>query len=96
MLQQITIQSRTDNPLKSLVEIAIRNQLKSLRYGITRTQEQLAVFEAQFGMSTAEMERRLKSGEMEETLDTIDWCMELKALRLLEEQYTTLSEAHID
>jgi len=96
MLQQVTIRSRTDSPLRSLVEIAIRNQLKSLRYSITRTQEQLAAFEAQFGMSTAEMERRLKSGELTETLDTIDWCMELEALRLLEEQYTTLSEARID
>jgi hypothetical protein len=96
MLQQITIQSHADNPLKSVVEIAIRNQLKSLRYGIARTREQLAAFETRFGMTTAEMERRLKSGELAETLATIDWCMELEALRLLEEQYTTLSEARID
>ena len=58
---------------------------KSLKHGLARSREQLAWFEARFGMSTAEMERRLKSGEMEETLDTIDWCMELEALRLLRE-----------
>jgi hypothetical protein len=47
-------------------------------------------------MTTAEMESRLKSGELQETLDTIDWCMELEALRLLEEQYNSLHEASID
>jgi hypothetical protein len=96
MLQQITIRGYTSNPLKSVVELAIRNQLKSLRHGIKRTREQLATFEARFDMSTAEMERRLQSGELTETLSTIDWCMELEALRLLEDQYRALSEARID
>jgi hypothetical protein len=96
MLQRVTIQSQTGKAIKPLVEVAIRNQLKSLKHGMARTREQLASFEARFGMSTAEMERRLKSGEMEETLDTIDWCMELETLRLLEEQYNALSDASID
>lgn len=95
MLQQITIQSRTSRPLKPLVEVAIRKQLTSLRHGIARTRQQLAAFES-FGMGTAEMEQRLQTGELSETLTTIDWCMELTALRLLEEQYTALNEARID
>jgi hypothetical protein len=97
MINQVIIQSQTGNAsIKPLVEIAVRNQLKSLKHGIERTKEQLAVFEQRFSMSTAEMERRLKDGSIDETLDTIDWCMELEALRLLEEQYKTLSEAKID
>lgn len=96
MLQHITIQSRTSRPLKPLVELAIRKQLTSLRHGIARTRQQLAAFENRFGMSTAEMEQRLQTGELSETLATIDWCMELAALRLLEEQYTALNEARID
>jgi hypothetical protein len=96
MLQQITIRGRASNPLKPVVELAIRNQLKSLRFGINRTKEHLAAFEARFDMSTAEMERRLQTGELTETLATIDWCMELEALRLLEDQYRALSEARID
>jgi hypothetical protein len=67
-----------------------------LKHGIARTREQLASFEKRFGMSTVEMERRMKSGAMEETLDTIDWLMELEALRLLEEQYNALWDASID
>ncbi len=96
MLQQVTIHSQAQETIKPLVEVAIRNQVKALKHGIQRTKEQLAAFETRFGMSTAEMERQLKSGKMEETLDTIDWCMELAALRLLEEQYNALREASID
>ena len=79
-----------------MIEIALQNQLKSLKHGIERTKQQLAAFESRFGITTEDMEKRLKSGEMEETLDTIDWCMELEALRLLEEQYNTLREARVD
>lgn len=96
MLQQITIRTEAKESIKPLVEVAIRNQLKSLQHGILRTKERLTEFEARFGMTTAEMESRLKSGELQETLDTIDWCMELEALRLLEEQYNSLHEASID
>jgi hypothetical protein len=56
----------------------------------------LTTYETRFGMTTADMESRLKTGQMEETLDTIDWCMELEALRLLEEQYNTLLGARVD
>ena len=96
MLNQVTIQSQTRKSIKPLIEIALQNQLKSLKHGIERTKQQLAAFESRFGITTEDMEKRLKSGEMEETLDTIDWCMELEALRLLEEQYNTLREARVD
>ena len=96
MLNQVTIQSQTRKSIKPLIEIALQNQLKSLKHGIERTRQQLAAFESRFGITTEDMEKRLKSGEMEETLDTIDWCMELEALRLLEEQYNTLREARVD
>ncbi len=73
--------------------LAARKDWQTLQEnGIKRTREHLATFEAQFDMSAAEMERRLQSGELTETLTTIDWCMELEALRLLEDQYRALSE----
>ncbi len=64
------------------------DQLKSLKQGLERTKQQLAAFESRFGMTTADMKSRLGSGQMEETLETIDWCLEFEALHLLEEQYS--------
>ncbi|MBI5932464.1 MAG: hypothetical protein HY867_02055 [Chloroflexi bacterium] len=96
MLQELTIRAESIDTLKPLLEVAIRNQLKSLQHGINRTKEELAKFEARFGMTSDELERRLKSGELKETMDTIDWWMEITALRLLEGQHKSLSEASLD
>ena len=96
MLQEIVIKSNADEPIKPLVESAIRNQLKSLQHGIKRTKERIAGFEKKAGMPSADFEKKLSDGNIEETLETIDWNMELAALRLLEGQYQSLSEAKID
>ena len=96
MLQHVTVTSNGPVSLKPLIETAIRSQLKSLQHGIKRTMERLAAFEQRFGTSSEEFERRFKAGEVIETIDTIDWCMEIEALRLLEEQYSSLSEAQLD
>ena len=96
MLQEIVIKSNAEESIKPLVESAIRNQLKSLQHGIKRTKERIADFEKKTGMASADFEKKLSDGDIEETLETIDWNMELVALRLLEGQYQSLSEAKID
>ena len=96
MVNQVTIQSRAKKPIKPSVEIALQNQLKNLSHGIRRTKQKLTDFEARFGMTTREFENKLQSGEIEETLDTIDWHMEIEALPILEEEYNALRDAHVD
>ena len=96
MLQQVTVTSNSNTSLKPLLESAIRSELKALAHGINRTRERLAAFEKQFGMSSDEFERRFKAGEVDETLDFIDWRMEIEALRLLESQRSALHEARLD
>ncbi|NOH03877.1 MAG: hypothetical protein HND47_18880 [Chloroflexi bacterium] len=96
MLQEIVIKANAEESIKPLVEAAIRNQLKTLQHGITRTKERIAEFEKRAGVSSQEFVESLKAGTIEETLETIDWNMELAALKLLEGQYHSLSEARID
>lgn len=96
MLQEIVIKANAEESIKPLVETAIRNQLKALQHGINRTRERIAAFEDKMKMSSAEFEKKLAEGSIEETLETIDWNMELTALRLLERQYRSLHEAKID
>ncbi|NCP15902.1 hypothetical protein GW866_02515 [bacterium] len=96
MLQEIVIKTKADESLKPLLEVAIRSQLKVLQHGILRTKERLAEFEKRAGMSSTEFEKKLQAQEISETIETIDWNMELAALRLLEGQYQSLREAEID
>jgi len=96
MLQEIVIKTNASEALKPLVEAAIRNQIKVLRHGVQRTKERIAEFEKRAGMSSVEFEQKLQMDEIAETIETIDWNMELAALRLLESQCQSLSEAEID
>jgi len=96
MFQEIVIKSNAQESIKPLVESAIRSQLKSLQHGIKRTKERIAEFEKRAEMTSADFEKKLSDGSIEETLESIDWNMELAALRLLEMQYQSLSEAKID
>lgn len=89
---------RTESPtiLKPILRSAIHNEARQLAHGIKRTQARLTTFEGRFGMKSAEFERRFEAGEFDETLDYIDWLMEIQALRLLSEQYQAVRNARLD
>jgi hypothetical protein len=95
MLQQITIQTPNAKRLKPLLHSVIENAVDDVEHGIELTRAKLEAFEKQYGMDTAEFERRFKPGDLEETLDFIEWQGEIKTLRLLEEKRNVLKEAKI-
>jgi hypothetical protein len=95
MLQQITIQTSNAKRLKPLIRSVIENTVYDVEHGIQKTRAKLEAFEKQFAMSTAEFERRFKPGDLEETLDFIEWQGEIETLRLLEEKLNALKEAVI-
>ena len=96
MLQPLTIMTDTPERAKPLVKVAIQNELKTLLHGIKRTREQLAGFEKRFGMTSEEFARRFDGVDLKETLDFLDWWMEIQALQMLEEDYRVLTEARLD
>ncbi|NKQ36864.1 MAG: hypothetical protein HF973_14795 [Chloroflexi bacterium] len=96
MLQQLTITTTNKKTLKPLLESAIANEKQMLLLGLSRTEKQLAEFEREFGMSSAEFEERLNAGELEETEAFTDWRMELGMLKLLKNQYQSLQNAQLD
>lgn len=96
MIQQVTVTAESPVSIKPLIEGAIRAELKLLQHGIHRTRERLTAFERQFAMSTEDFERRFKAREIQETLEYLDWWMEVEALHLLEEKFRTLQGARLD
>ena len=94
MLQQITIQTTDAERLKPLIQSAIRNQLEDVEHGIQLTNQRLAEFEKKYNMSTTEFERRFHPGDLEETLDFIEWEGEIETLHLLEEKKSVIQSAH--
>jgi hypothetical protein len=95
MLQQVTIQTNDAKKLKPLIKSAIQNQLDDIEYGIQLTRARLEAIEKQYGMSTEEFLRRFKPGDLEETLDFLDWQGETKMLALLEEKKAAYKDAQV-
>ena len=96
MLQEIIIRTENANALKPLVRAALEREAKLLEHSVQRTRTELDVFEKRYTMTTEEFERKFKSREIEETLDFLDWWMEVEALRHLENQLQSMREAQLD
>ncbi len=95
MLEQVMVMTESPAILKPLLKAAIQNETRQLAHGIKRTKERLFAFEKQFGMSSDDFRRRFEAGEINETLDIIEWWGEIEMLRLLREEQSTLCGARI-
>lgn len=95
MLQQVTVHTRDAKRLKPLLKSAIKSQLDELEHGIQLTRTRLEAFEKQYGMSTAEFLRRFYPGDLEETLDFLDWQGETRMLALLEDKRDAFKGAQV-
>lgn len=95
-IQQVTITTTLAERAKPRLRAAIQNQVKLLEHGIDRTRARLTAFEKQFTMPSAEFLRRYQTGGIAETVETIEWRMEIEARHLLQDEYQILSEARID
>ena len=90
MAQQVTVTTDAQVALKPLLESALRSELSMLELSLQRTAQRLQAFEAQYGLTSDEFERRFDAGEIEESLDFIEWAGEIKTSRLLDAQRQAL------
>jgi hypothetical protein len=95
MTQQVTITTETPIPLKPLIEAALRSELRLLELSLERTAQRLKTFEQQQGLTSEEFERRFNAGEVQESLDFIEWAGEIKTYRLLTAQRQALQGAQL-
>jgi hypothetical protein len=95
MLQQVNVTSTGPAAIKPLLEAAIRSQMRTVEHGIQRTRERLAEFEQRFQMTSVAFDRSFQEGQLEETLEFIEWSGEIKTLQLLEAQLQSLQSATV-
>ena len=96
MLQHLTVHTSDAKRLKPLLKTALEREAKLLEHSIERTRQALVPFETRYGLTSDEFERKFKAREIEETLDYLDWWMEIEALRHREAQRASLREAKLD
>lgn len=91
-MEELTLISSCQRPLRPLIEAALQNELRLLQVNIKRTEQNLNKFEARFGLSTSEFIQRFENDELPETLDYVEWIGEYRLLIRLLEKTETLRE----
>jgi hypothetical protein len=91
-MEELTLISSYQRPLRPLVEAALQNELRLLQVNIKRTEQNLNKFEARFGLSTSEFIQRFENDELPETLDYVEWVGEYRLLTRLHEKTEALRE----
>jgi hypothetical protein len=95
MSQNVIVTTDASVALKPLLESAIRSELRLLDLGLGRTSQRLRAFEDQYGLTSEEFERRFATGELDESLDYIEWAGEIKTYHLLKAQQEALQKAQL-
>lgn len=95
MSQQVVVTTDVPVELKPLLTSAIQAELRLLELGLARTSQRLSAFEEQYGLTSELFERRFEAGEIEESLDGVEWAGEIKTWRLLKTQQQALQRAQL-
>ena len=95
MSQQVVVTTDAPVALKPLLASAIQSELRLLDLGLARTTERLRAFETQYGFTSEEFTRRFEAGEVDESLDFIEWAGEIQTARLLQGQRQALQSVQL-
>jgi phage shock protein A len=89
-MNELTLISTQERPLRPLVEAALDNELRLLEAGVCRTEQRLQEFEQGHHITTAELISRYENDELPETLEFAEWVGEYRLLVRLREKVDAL------
>ena len=92
---KVMIEPKDAQNVKSLVRVAVENELKILKAGVARTYRKLKALEKTYGMSSKEFYDKFKKGEVGDDLEYIRWAGEYETLQHLERDYSDLSGTEV-
>ena len=91
----IIINSGDTEELKTLVKGALENEAKLITIGLKKTRKNLRNYEDKFKMDSETFYKRYSLGEMDDSMEYIEWAGEIETLKKLERNFKDLSEAEV-
>lgn len=92
---RVTIEPQAAKNVKALIQAAMENQLRILRFGIAKTKVKLHELENRFGMDSEDFYRQFNQGKLGDDLDYIRWAGEYETLEQLAHDYNDLMETQL-
>jgi hypothetical protein len=94
-MSQLVIKSKNSKKLKILVNGAIENQLKLIRFGISKTEKLIKDFEAKFKLSSDQFIKLYEASQFGDDSDYMKWAGEIETLQRLKNEMTALGEVEV-
>lgn len=95
MMVRIIIEPKSAENIKRLVQSAVQNELRIIKFGITKTKRKLREFEKRFVMDSGDFYRQFNEGKVGDDPDYIRWAGEYETLEHLQRDYNDLLETQL-
>ena len=89
-MARVIIQPQTADNLRSLIRLAVENQLRVINFGIAKTKRKLGELEKESGMDSKYFYEEFQKGKLGDGLKFIRWAGEYETLERLQKDYTDL------
>ena len=89
-MARVIIKPQTADNLRSLIRLAVENQLRVINFGIAKTKRKLGELEKETGMDSKDFYEEFQKGKLGDGLKYIRWAGEYETLERLQKDYTDL------
>ena len=89
-MARVIIKPQTADNLRSLIRLAVENQLRVINFGIAKTKRKLGDLEKEIGMNSKDFYEEFQKGKLGDDLKFIRWAGEYETLERLQKDYTDL------
>lgn len=94
-MEEIVIQANTSGNLKDLIQSAVENYSRIIRFGIARTKRKLQELEKENKMESRQFYEDFQKGKLGDDVKYIRWAGEYETLALLEKDYNDLQDIEL-
>lgn len=94
-MEQIVIQANTSGNLKNLIQSAVENQSRIIRFGIAKTKRKLHELEYENEMESRQFYEDFQNGKLGDDLKYIRWAGEYETLVLLQKEFNDIQDIQL-
>jgi hypothetical protein len=94
-MARVIIQAQTAENLKTLIKLALENQLRVIGFGIAKTKRKLEELESRYGIESKDFYEEFQKGERGDEIQYIRWAGEYETLERLQKDHTELKDLEL-
>ncbi len=94
-MARVIIEAKTADNLKTLIRLALENQLRIMGFGIAKTKRKLEELEREHGIGSKDFYEEFQKGELGDDMKYIRWAGEYETLERLQKDYADLQDLEL-